>query len=181
MRPTSACRTGPSFGLAALLTTLVALGPLSTDLYLPALPTLVEVFRTDAARVQLSLSIFLVGFAVAQLAYGALSDRFGRRPVMLGGLALYFVASIGCAFASSIEMLIGVGEKRVQAKWDKAKSEAIEIQGEQNTTATKEVIVTETITETKYRDRIKEVIRYVPKPGTTCPADDEFVRLFNAD
>ena len=107
MRPTSACRTGPSFGLAALLTTLVALGPLSTDLYLPALPTLVEVFRTDAARVQLSLSIFLVGFAVAQLAYGALSDRFGRRPVMLGGLALYFVASIGCAFASSIEMLIG--------------------------------------------------------------------------
>ena len=107
MRPTSACSTGPSFGLAALLTTLVALGPLSTDLYLPALPTLVEAFRTDAARVQLSLSIFLVGFAVAQLAYGALSDRFGRRPVMLGGLALYFVASIGCAFASSIEMLIG--------------------------------------------------------------------------
>ena len=74
----------PSFGLAALLTTLVALGPLSTDLYLPSLPTLVEVFATDAARVQLTLSVFLAGFAVAQLAYGALSDRYGRRPVMLG-------------------------------------------------------------------------------------------------
>lgn len=95
-----------SFGLAALLTTLVALGPLSTDLYLPSLPTLAEVFRTDAARVQLTLSIYLIGFAVAQLAYGALSDRFGRRPVMLGGLVLYFIASVGCAFATSIEMLI---------------------------------------------------------------------------
>lgn len=102
-RPATA---SPSFGLAALLTTLVALGPLSTDLYLPSLPTLAEVFHTDAARVQLTLSIYLVGFAVAQLAYGALSDRFGRRPVMLGGLLLYFMASIGCALAGSIEMLI---------------------------------------------------------------------------
>ena len=97
----------PSFGLAALLTTLVALGPLSTDLYLPSLPTLVEVFATDAAWVQLTLSVFLAGFAVAQLAYGALSDRYGRRPVMLGGLALYLLASIACLFATSIEMLIG--------------------------------------------------------------------------
>lgn len=98
--------TGPSFGLGALLTTLVALGPLSTDLYLPSLPTLAEVFATDAARVQLTLSVFLVGFAVAQLAYGPLSDRYGRRPVMLGGLALYFLASLGCLLASSIEQLI---------------------------------------------------------------------------
>jgi MFS family permease len=79
--------TTPSLGLGALLTALVALGPLSTDLYLPSLPTLAEVFATDAARVQLTLSVYLAGFAVAQLAYGALSDRFGRRPVMLGGLA----------------------------------------------------------------------------------------------
>lgn len=96
----------PSFGLAALLTTLVALGPLSTDLYLPSLPTLATVFATDAARVQLTLSVFLIGFAVAQLAYGALSDRFGRRPLMLSGLILYFFASVGCLFAQSIEMLI---------------------------------------------------------------------------
>jgi DHA1 family bicyclomycin/chloramphenicol resistance-like MFS transporter len=93
--------------LGALLTTLVALGPLSTDLYVPSLPTLIDVFRTDAARVQLTLSVFLGGFAVAQLAYGALSDRFGRRPVMLGGLAIYFLATLGCLFATSIDQLIG--------------------------------------------------------------------------
>lgn len=96
----------PSFGLAVLLATLVALGPLSTDLYLPALPTLAQVFATDAAHVQLTLSVYLAGFAVAQLAYGALSDRFGRRPVMLGGLALYCAASVACVFAGSIEALV---------------------------------------------------------------------------
>lgn len=96
----------PSLGLAVLLTTLVALGPLSTDVYLPALPTLVRVFASDAARVQLTLSVFLVGFAGAQLVYGPLSDRFGRRPVLLGGLILYFAASVACMLATSIEMLI---------------------------------------------------------------------------
>lgn len=96
----------PSWRLAALLTTLVALGPLSTDLYLPSLPTLAEVFATDAARVQLTLSVFLGGFALGQLAYGALSDRFGRRPVMLAGLTLYFLASLACLLATSIQMLI---------------------------------------------------------------------------
>jgi DHA1 family bicyclomycin/chloramphenicol resistance-like MFS transporter len=96
----------PSFALAVLLTTLVALGPLSTDLYLPALPTLARVFASDAAGVQLTLSVFLAGFACGQIFYGPLSDRFGRRPVMLGGLALYCAGSIGCVFATSIEMLV---------------------------------------------------------------------------
>jgi len=86
----------PSFALAALLTTLVALGPLSTDLYLPALPTLARVFASDAAGVQLTLSVFLAGFACGQIFYGPLSDRFGRRPLMLGGLALFCAGSIGC-------------------------------------------------------------------------------------
>lgn len=98
--------TSPSLGLGVLVTTLVALGPLSTDLYLPSLPALAEVFATDAARVQLTLSVYLAGFAVAQLAYGALSDRFGRRPLVLGGLAVYFLASLACTFATSIEQLI---------------------------------------------------------------------------
>ncbi len=106
MSPARQASATPTFGLAALLTTLVALGPLSTDLYLPSLPTLARVFATDAARVQLTLSVFLVGFAIAQLAYGALSDRFGRRPVMLVGLSLYFLASLACQFAESIEALI---------------------------------------------------------------------------
>ena len=96
----------PTFALALLLTTLVALGPLSTDLYLPALPTLARVFASDAARVQLTLSLFLAGFACGQIFYGPLSDRFGRRPVMLGGLMLYCLGSLGCILAASIEMLI---------------------------------------------------------------------------
>jgi DHA1 family bicyclomycin/chloramphenicol resistance-like MFS transporter len=96
----------PSLSLAILLTTLVALGPLSTDLYLPALPTLAQAFATDAARVQLTLSVFLAGFAVAQLFYGPLSDRYGRRPVMLFGLALYFVSSLACMLAPGIDTLI---------------------------------------------------------------------------
>lgn len=96
----------PTFGLALLLTTLVALGPLSTDLYLPALPALTRDFSTEVAQVQLTLSVFLAGFALAQLAYGPLSDRFGRRPILLAGLVIYLGASVACMFAPSIETLI---------------------------------------------------------------------------
>ena len=89
-----------------LLTTLVALGPLSTDLYLPALPALAQVFASDAAHVQLTLSVFLAGFACGQLFYGPFSDRFGRRPLLLGGLMVYCAGSLGCVFAASIKMLV---------------------------------------------------------------------------
>lgn len=95
-----------SFGLALLLTTLVALGPLSTDLYLPALPGLTQVFATDVARVQLTLSVFLAGFAVAQIFYGPLSDRYGRRPAMLVGLVVYLLSSVACMLAPTIDTLI---------------------------------------------------------------------------
>ncbi len=88
------------------LAALVALGPMSTDMYLPAFPRIVNELGTDPASVQLTLSVFLVGFAVAQLFYGPLSDRYGRKPVMLGGLVLFLVASIGCALAKDIEALI---------------------------------------------------------------------------
>lgn len=96
----------PTVKLALLLTTLVALGPLSTDLYLPSLPSMTQDLGTDASRVQLTLSVFLAGFGLAQLAYGPLSDRHGRRPVLLGGLVLYLAASAGCMLAPSIETLI---------------------------------------------------------------------------
>jgi len=96
-----------SVAVAALLTTLVAFGPMSTDMYLPSLPALVADFRTDVPTVQLTLSAFLVAFAVSMLAYGPLSDRFGRRPVLLGAIAVYVVASIACALAPTIEWLIG--------------------------------------------------------------------------
>ena len=95
-----------SLAVRVLLTALVAFGPLSTDLYLPSLPTLVTVFGTDIATVQLTLSVFLVGFAVSQLVYGPVSDRFGRRPALLGGVAIYLAASVACAFADDIGGLI---------------------------------------------------------------------------
>src|SRR5574340_191554 len=95
-----------SSSLVVLLATLVALGPISTDLYLPALPALATYFGSDVSRVQLTLSVFLAGFAVAQIVYGPLSDRFGRRPVMLAGLTIYLLASVACAFAVSIDGLI---------------------------------------------------------------------------
>jgi DHA1 family bicyclomycin/chloramphenicol resistance-like MFS transporter len=92
--------------VSILLTAMVALGPISTDLYLPSLPAIGRDFGVASAEVQLTLSVFLVGFAFSQLACGPLSDRFGRRPVILGGLALYLVASLACAAAPSIEVLI---------------------------------------------------------------------------
>ena len=96
----------PSGALLAVLTLLVAFGPLSTDLYLPSLPGLATRFDSDVATVQLTLSVFLLAFATAQLFYGPLSDRFGRRPVALTGIAIFLVASLGCALATSIEALI---------------------------------------------------------------------------
>ncbi len=89
-----------------LLTGLVAFQAISTDLYLASLPTLQRVFATDEARVQLTLSVFLLGSAVMQLAYGPISDRFGRRPVLRFAIALYVAASIACALAPTIEALI---------------------------------------------------------------------------
>jgi DHA1 family bicyclomycin/chloramphenicol resistance-like MFS transporter len=95
-----------SLVVRVLLTALVAFGPLSTDLYLPSLPALVTVFGTDIATVQLTLSVFLVGFAVSQLVYGPVSDRYGRRPALLGGILVYLAASVACVFADSIGQLI---------------------------------------------------------------------------
>lgn len=95
-----------SLAVVCLLTVLVALGPISTDLYLPSLPAIAAAFAADAGRVQLTLSVFMAGFAVSQLAYGPLTDRFGRRPILLLGLAIYLAASLACMLAGSIEVLI---------------------------------------------------------------------------
>lgn len=93
-------------GLTVLLTALVALGPISTSLYIPSMPQLVIAFGTEPALVQRSFTIFMVGFAATQLVYGPLSDRFGRRPVLVGGLLLYIVASLACALSASIEAFL---------------------------------------------------------------------------
>ncbi len=97
-------RSGAAVNL--LLTGLVAFQAISTDLYLASLPTMVEVFATSEGKVQLTLSVFLLGSAVMQLAYGPISDRFGRRPVLRFAIALYVLASLACAMAPTIETLI---------------------------------------------------------------------------
>jgi MFS transporter, DHA1 family, multidrug resistance protein len=95
-----------TYGMTAMLAMLTALGPLSTDLYLPSLPGMTVALGADLARVQLTLSVFLGAFALSQVVYGPVSDKLGRRPVILAGLGLYCVASVVCAFAPTIEMLI---------------------------------------------------------------------------
>jgi DHA1 family bicyclomycin/chloramphenicol resistance-like MFS transporter len=88
------------------LTALVALGPLSTDFYLPALPIIAQYFGVDEAGAQATLSAYLIGFAAAILVYGPLSDRFGRRPVLAGGVIIFTLASLGCALSQSIGTLV---------------------------------------------------------------------------
>jgi MFS transporter, DHA1 family, multidrug resistance protein len=90
----------------ATLAAMTAITALSIDMSLPAQPTLADTFDVPAATAQLTLSVFLIGFACAQLITGYLSDAFGRRRVMLGGLALFTLSGIACALSSSIEMLI---------------------------------------------------------------------------
>lgn len=90
----------------AVITALVALLAVSTDMLAPTLPTLAEAFGADRATVQLTMSAFVAGFAIAHLVYGPLSDRFGRRRVLLGGVSIYLAASIACALASRIELLV---------------------------------------------------------------------------
>lgn len=89
-----------------ILTALVAFGPLSTDMYLPSLPSMSQEFSASVSQVQLTLSVYLIGFACSQLVYGPLSDCFGRRPILMGGLCVYMVASTACFMVNSIEALI---------------------------------------------------------------------------
>jgi DHA1 family bicyclomycin/chloramphenicol resistance-like MFS transporter len=90
-----------------LLTAVVGLGALSIDMFLPSLPAIATTFGAAPATVQLTITLFLMAFAAAQLVYGPLSDRFGRRWVLIGGLALYAVSGLACALAPTISILIG--------------------------------------------------------------------------
>jgi len=92
--------------LLALLAALVALGPLSVDVYLPAMPTMLTALGTDIRHMHLTLSTYLTGFALFHLACGPLADRFGRRPILLGGTVLFVVACIGCSLSTTIEELL---------------------------------------------------------------------------
>ena len=92
--------------LLALLIAITAVGPLSLNILAPAMPGLIGTLGAGAGTVQLTLSLFLLGMAISQLVLGTLSDRFGRRPVMLAGLALTVVASFAALATTSITGLI---------------------------------------------------------------------------
>jgi DHA1 family bicyclomycin/chloramphenicol resistance-like MFS transporter len=100
--------TPGTFALTLLLSFLTALGPLSMDMYLPSLPDIGRALHAPTLHVQLTISSYLFGFAVGQIFYGPISDRIGRKPVLLAALVLYGVASIGCAAAQSIHGLIAM-------------------------------------------------------------------------
>ena len=92
--------------VVVFLATLLGIQPVTTDLYLPALPALTSSFSAPIAQAQLTLSALLLAFGVSQLVWGPLSDRFGRRPILLIGLAAYVVAAIGSTLAPSMLQLI---------------------------------------------------------------------------
>ena len=96
----------PRWALAVLLAMLGMLGPFSIDTYLPAFSAISRSLHATPVEMQQTLSAYLFGFAFMNLFHGALADSFGRRPVILGGVALFTVASIGCALAATPAQLI---------------------------------------------------------------------------
>jgi len=92
--------------LTLLLGLLVSFAPMTIDLYLPALPVMTADLMTNTESMQLTLSVYMVGFALAQTFFGPISDRFGRKPTILIGTSVYLIASVACALATSVEQLI---------------------------------------------------------------------------
>jgi MFS transporter, DHA1 family, multidrug resistance protein len=97
-----------TFALTLLLALLTGLGPLSMDMYLPSLPDIGHALHAPTAQVQLTISSYLFGFASGQIIYGPISDRFGRKPVLLVALVVYVAATLVCATTQSIETLTAV-------------------------------------------------------------------------
>lgn len=95
-----------TFALTLLLAMLTGMGPLSVDMYLASLPHMGRLLAAPTSQVQLTISAYLLGFAIAQVFYGPLSDRHGRKPVLLTALVIYLLATLACALATSIEALI---------------------------------------------------------------------------
>ncbi len=102
-------RTKPdpaSIAVGGLLTAMIAMGQISTAIYSPSMPSLVAGLSTTPELVALTLTVFLAGFAVSQLVFGPLSDRFGRYPVLMAGALIFVAASLACALAPSIGVLL---------------------------------------------------------------------------
>src|SRR3984893_15339384 len=97
-----------TFGLTLLLALLTGLGPLTMDMYLPSLPAIGQALGASTVQVQLTISSYLIGFAAGRIFSGPGSEGYGRGPISLAALVLYGVATIVCAVAQSIEVLIAV-------------------------------------------------------------------------
>ncbi len=95
-----------SLGLVVILGLLAMLMPLSIDMYLPALPQIAQEFGVSAGSVQMTLNLYILGFALGQLVYGPLADSFGRKPVIAVGTLVFAVAAAACAMAQTIDQLI---------------------------------------------------------------------------
>ncbi len=108
LAPVAPARAKPTVLLIILLGGLSAFGPLSIDMYLPALPTIGAAIGANTADMQHTLAAFLVGISLGQLFYGPLSDRIGRRPPILLGIAIYTVTSLLCVFAESADQMIAL-------------------------------------------------------------------------
>ncbi|MBI3507091.1 MAG: multidrug effflux MFS transporter [Proteobacteria bacterium] len=104
MAETPSVRATP--GTIVLLTSMVMLGQMSISLYIPSLPSLAETLAAPPEHVKLTMTLYLACFAVSQLVWGPLSDRFGRRPILFAGIAVYLAGTLACAFAPGIGTLI---------------------------------------------------------------------------
>ena len=98
-------KTFDNSGFAALLALTKVMSAAGIDGVLPLMPALGQAFGSDREAVQLTLTMFMLGIAVGQLIHGPVSDRFGRKPAIVGGLVVTSVATAGCALSTSIEML----------------------------------------------------------------------------
>ena len=91
--------------VVVLLALLLGIQPITTDVYLPALPSLQQDLDASMAQVQLTFAALLLSFGISQLVWGPLSDRFGRKPILLWGMGAYVLASVACVLAPSMALV----------------------------------------------------------------------------
>src|SRR3954452_4476361 len=104
--PEAATSRATSKTMLLLLVAMTGVAPIALYMLVPALPVLATTFESDISVAQMTVSLFMVGLAVSQIIVGPLSDRFGRRPVLLGGLGLMVAGSIGASVAANLPQLI---------------------------------------------------------------------------